>query len=140
MAYYSKRRARPGPSKNELKVHRGMETANQTRLLGHLSERYPFVERLSIQMDFLTPEEHLFDQKSWEFEPSDACDFTVSCPGRCSSGSFDVAANVQLVIEAKETFSESIKICQQSLYADSSSVCGFRFRCKIQVTYFSKQT
>ena len=139
MAGYFKRRVRPSPNKNELKVRRGLAASGQTRSAGLLSEHYPSVRRLSIRLDFFSPKQIPLDQRSREFGPSDVCDFTAPCPGQCNSGSFDLAEKVRLVIEAKETLLESVETCKQLLYADSPNVCGSQLRYKIEVTYFPQQ-
>lgn len=135
MSPFFRRRSRSGPNKNEQKVLRGKEAANRTRLAGLLGQRYPSVERLSVQLDFISPQGHSIDHQTRIFWPSDTCDFSVPCPGRCSGGSYDLAAKIRPVVEGRETLSESSGLCQEPLYGGSPDTCGFRLKCRIEVRY-----
>lgn len=135
MAGYFKRRARAGPSKNDKKVRRGQDAANRSRLAGVLSQRYSSLERLSVELQFLSPQKQVLDRKTLVFGPSDVCDFSVPCPGRCGVGSFDLAAKIKAVIEAREAISESSGTCQQPLYAGSPNVCGLELKCRIEARF-----
>lgn len=136
MAGYFKRRHKPGPSKNELKVQRGHEAADRARGVGALKELYPSVQRLSIRLEFISREGLAFDQQTRDFGPASTCDFSVPCPGRCGVGSFDLAAKVASVVETKQAVSESTGTCQEPLFAGATEVCGFQLRCKIEIAYF----
>lgn len=133
--YKPKRRKAPGPSKNEIKVRRGMEADQMARSAGLLKDRFPFVQKLSIQLDFLTPQGHLMDQQTRVFNPPDACDFAVSCPGRCGRGSFDLAAKVRAVLESRQGRSDSSGTCAETLYPGSKEICGFNLRCRMEAMY-----
>jgi hypothetical protein len=136
MAGYFKRKHRPGPSKNELKVQRGIAAEDRARNTRFLKDLYPSVQRLSIQLEFISREGQPFDQQKRDFGPSSPCDFAVPCPGRCGVGSFDLAAKVALVVESKQAVSESTGICQEPLFAGATEVCGFQLRCRIEIAYF----
>jgi len=133
--YKPKRRKAPGPSKNEMKVRRGMEADQMTRSAGVMKDRFPAVQKLSIQLDFLTPQGHLMDQQTRVFTPADACDFAVPCPGRCGRGSFDLAAKVRVVLESRQGRSDSSGTCAETLYPGSKEICGSQLRCRMEAAY-----
>lgn len=135
MAQFFKRRAKPGPSKNEQKVERSREAARTASRAGVLGQRFPSVERLSVELAFSTPEGHALDNQKRAYRATDPCDFSVPCLGRCGGGTFDLAAKIEAVVTARERLSESNGTCQQSLYAGSPDVCGCRLSCRIEVSY-----
>ncbi|MBI4377063.1 MAG: hypothetical protein HY549_11510 [Elusimicrobia bacterium] len=130
MASFGKRRPKPGPSKNEQKALR----TERARLAALLKDRYPSLQRLTIQLEFLTPQKQSFDRQKRELSPDSVCDLSVPCPG-CNSGSFDLAAKVQAVIVAHEALSESGGICQERAFAEAKAICGFELRCRIEALY-----
>lgn len=114
---------------------RGQEAARQERS-GLLRERFPVVQRLSVRLNFSTPQQHALDQETRSFGPADPCDFSATCPGRCGGkGSFDLAAKINAVVEGRQTRAEGSGVCQEPLYAGASDVCGFRLSCVIEVNY-----
>lgn len=135
MAQFFKRRAKPGINKNDQKVQRGKEAAGRSRAAGSLGYRYPSVEKLSVFLDFITPQNQSLAQQVRVFKPSDACDFSVPCPGRCGCGSYDLAAKIKTVVEAQEKVSESSGVCQEPLYSGSPDICGLKLQCKIEASY-----
>jgi hypothetical protein len=135
MAQFFKRRARASPNKNEEKVQRSREAASQANFAGVLGQRFPTVERLSVQLEFVNPQSHSVEHQTRLFSASDSCDFKVPCPGRCGQGSYDLAGKIQAVVDAHESSSEGNGICQEPLYAGSPEVCGYQLKCKIEVRY-----
>lgn len=137
MPGYFKKRRRPraGPNKNEEKVLRRKELEGRERAAGTLQERYPSVERLSIQLVFLSPQHQTLEQDTRVFGQSDPCDFQVSCPGRCGVGSFNLEAKINKVVTDRQTTSESSGKCQEPLYGGSSDLCGCELRCKMEIDY-----
>ncbi|MBI4425050.1 MAG: hypothetical protein HY554_15060 [Elusimicrobia bacterium] len=134
--FFKKRRPKGGPSKNEEKVTRSREAAARERSMSRLADRFPQVERLSVQLDLVSPQNHpLAERQTRVFRPEDACDFSVPCPGRCGHGSFDLAAKLESVVETRQPLSESSGTCQEPLYAGSPDVCGVRLNCRIEVAY-----
>jgi hypothetical protein len=135
MAQFFKRRAKPGINKNDQKVQRGKEAVGRGRAAGSLGYRYPLVERLSVTLDFITPQNQSVDQQTRVFGPLDGCEFSVPCPGRCGCGSYDLAAKIKAVIDAGEKASESSGICKEPLYSGSPDICGLKLQCKIEIRY-----
>ncbi len=129
--FKKKRRAPAGPNKNEQKVMR----EKMARSIGPLRERYPSVQKLTVDLEFRTPQQHLMDNQTRVYTPGDQCDFTVPCPGRCGHGSFDLAGKIKSVIEGGETSSESRGTCMETLFDGSKEPCGFELRCRIRTVY-----
>lgn len=129
-SFFKPRRRRPsGPNKNQKKVMRG-ESHH-----GLLKERFPAVEHLSVELEFMTPRQELIDKEVRELGPDDPLDVTAPCPGRCGRGSFDVAAKVRSLVEARETQGEAAGVCREVLYPGSAEACEVRLRCRIRVDY-----
>lgn len=134
--YRKKRRHKPGPSKNEMKVWRGREAERQVRSAGTLRERFPWVQKLTVQLDFFTPQQLLLEKESRMFGPPDPCLFSAPCPGRCGGrGSFDLAAKVQAVVESRQPQGTGAGVCRELLYPGSAEICGFRLQCRIDALY-----
>jgi hypothetical protein len=129
--FKKKRRAAPGPSKNEKKVMR----EKLARAAGTLREVYPSVQSLTVDLEFFTPQHHSLERQTRSFSPSDLCDFVVRCPGRCGQGSFDLSAKLKSVIESRQTASESKGVCMEPLFDGSKEPCGFELRCSIKAVY-----
>ena len=138
MAYFKRRRGSGGPSKNEKKVMRSREEERQSRAGGTLAQRYPYVKRLVVHLEFLSPQKHPLSQETRAFEPADICKFSVSCPGRCGDGSFDLAGKIDAVILAEQTASESSGKCPKPLYAGAAETCGCELKCRLEVSYLPK--
>ena len=136
MARYFKKRRPVGPSKNEEKIQRLRQAEERERSVARLVDQFPTVTRLSVQLDLLSPQQHpLAERETRVYKPEDRCDFSVPCPGRCGQGTFNVAAKVAAIVEARETVSESSGICQEPLYAGSTEVCGVRLVCRVEAAY-----
>jgi hypothetical protein len=131
-SFFKPRRRKPsGPNKNQKKVMRGEAASHQ----GLLKDRFPAVERLEVELEFMTPRQELIDQEVRELGPDDPLDVSAPCPGRCGRGSFDVAAKVRSIIEARETQGEATGVCREILFPGSPEACEVRLRCRIRADY-----
>ncbi|HOW27680.1 MAG TPA: hypothetical protein PK876_04160 [Elusimicrobiota bacterium] len=134
--YKHKKRKAAGPNKNEKKVMREMEAERRIGMAGTLKERYPSVQRLTIQLNFISPQGHLLEQQTRHYGPADACDFSATCLGRCGgTGSFDLESKIKEVISTRRAASDNTGTCQEKLYPGSADCCGSRLQCKIEVSY-----
>lgn len=133
-----KRKGPQGPNKNEKKVLRSQETERLAKSAEVISELFPSIQRLSLQLDFITPQKLQLERQTLVFSPNDACDFLVPCPGRCGGeGFFDLVDKIKSVIEARGKTVEETGVCQESIYPGSPETCGFQLRCKIEAAYSS---
>jgi hypothetical protein len=135
-SFFKKRRRGPaGPNKNEQKVMRARSAENRARAGGLMGQNFPAVKKLTIRLEFTTPQQHLMDSKTLTLGPSDPCDFTAACPGRCGSGSFDFSAKVRSVVEGRQSSGESAGVCREPLYPGAADICGLRLQCRIEASY-----
>lgn len=135
MAGYFKRRPAPGPSKNEQKVSSRRDADSRAKSAEALGHRYPTVQKMTIKLQFVSPQQHVIDQQTRAYNPQDQYDFSVPCPGRCGDGAFDLAAKIDGIVEKREPMSESSGACQKPLYAGAAEVCGLQLKCRIEVQY-----
>ncbi|MBL0349089.1 MAG: hypothetical protein IPP68_01770 [Elusimicrobia bacterium] len=115
MAQFFKKRRRgaPGPSKNELKVRRRRADANEAAQQRPLSEEIPGVQRVTLQLDFLTPQRQVLDQQTHVFNAADTADFTAECLGRCGgTGIFDLSDKVQQAVNARQRTLQSTDLAR----------------------------
>lgn len=133
--HFRKRRRFPGPAKNTLKVERGREEELRSRRAGSLGERFPAVERLVVTLEFLTPQQHILGQETRTFLPADILDFSAPCPGKCGTGSFDLAAKIEDVVAARGSDVRTGGVCRVRLYAGLPDECGCEFKSRLQVSY-----
>ena len=131
--YFKKRKGPSGPNKNEQKVMRSRE--QQSRGRSTLSSRFSTVRKITVKLDFLSPQQHVLGQEARTFGSDDACDFTVSCPGQCGVGAFNLAAKVEQLVTVRQAACDTGGKCQEPLYAGAASVCGCELKCRIEVEY-----
>lgn len=129
--FKKKRRAAPGPNKNEEKVLR----EKRAHSAGLLRDVYPTVQSITVELEFFTPQHHSLDRETRVFYPSTPCSFLVPCPGRCGNGFFDLSAKLKSVIESKQAFSESKGVCMNPLLDGSKEPCGFELHCRIRLVF-----
>lgn len=126
----------PGPSKNELKVRRRRADANEAAQQRPLSEEIPGVQRVTLQLDFLTPQRQVLDQQTHVFNAADTADFTAECLGRCGgTGIFDLSEKVQQAVNARQRTLQSTDLCAERISPGSSETCGFQLQSTIDVVY-----
>ena len=135
---FKKRRYAP-PNKNEEKVKRSINAEYRAQSAGTLGSRFPQVERLSVRLTFLSPQQHILGEETRTFKPSDISNFIALCPGRCGGGSFNIEAKIEEVVTARLPSSESGGKCQQTLYAGSPDICACELKCKMEASYFPEK-
>lgn len=138
MAAFFKRRAKPGPSKNEQKVQRGLQAEARARGGSSVQQKFPTVEHLALLIDIITPQAQAIDHQTRSFSASEPCDFAVPCPGRCGQGSYDLSYKVKSAVEARESLSEGSLICKEPLFAGSSDSCGYTLKYRVEIRYLPK--
>lgn len=135
MAQFRKRRINAGPNKNEEKVRRAQEAANQGRASGRVRDRFPDVERLSFTFTSTNPQSGASETHTRALGPDDACALTVPCPGRCGRGVFDVSEKAAAAVAARQTAAEASAVCAEELFAGLPDTCGTKLVCLLEVTY-----
>lgn len=133
--YFKKRKAKPGPNKNEQKVARARGEEDRARMAGTISSKFPAVKSLRAHLTFLDPRQQPLDEKRLDLRPSDAAIFTVDCPGRCGRGVFDLGDKIAEAVGGRKAVSESATKCMETLYAGSPETCGWEVRCRLEIEY-----
>ena len=132
---YRKKRRTVGPSKNEEKVERAKQVEAMGRASNQLGSRYPAVKVLKVILEFVGAQQQSLGSETRVYNPQDACDFAVACPGLCGVGSFDLAGKISQIIEAREESSASSGVCQERLHAGAGGLCGASLKCRVEVSY-----
>jgi hypothetical protein len=134
--FKKRRRGNAGPNKNEKKVRRAQDATRLGDSLGLIQDAFPQVQSLTLQLEFITPENQLMDEETRTLAPTDPCDFSAPCPGRCGGSTpFDFSGKVKAMVNNRQTEGEANGTCQQPLYAGSPDVCGMRLKCSIEASY-----
>ena len=101
-----------------------------------MAGKFPAVESLNLRLDFTTPQRQALDGETRVLGPSDACDFTAPCPGRCGGyGVFDFTPAFTSAIASKRSSADANGTCQQPLFPGSPEACGMHLSCRMNVVY-----
>jgi hypothetical protein len=135
--YKKRRRTGPsGPNKNELKVIRRNEADHRESARRPLGEAFHGVQKISLHMEFLTPQSQILDEQTRAFTANDFPNFLVECMGRCSGdGLFDLTPKIETAVAAREHRLQTSDICGHRIYPGSPDICGFRLQSKIDIAY-----
>ena len=128
MAYFRRRNTKT-VNKNEEKALRNRRQAGQM-----LSSAYPGVQRLTLDLEFISPQGDLISQDQVDAGPSDIVDLSAPCPGRCGDGSMDLQGKVEDIVRRHETRSESRGRCARPAFG-TGDPCGTELRARIAVSY-----
>ena len=96
MQGFSKRRRKPGPSKNEEKVRR-QEDADRRGSIP-LSAAYPRLEHLSGELSFAMAVGGVLETKRIQADRNQNVKLSFDCPGRCGSGQFHLGPKVSAAV------------------------------------------
>lgn len=132
--FRKKRRAKPGPSKNELKVMRGRQEEMGGRSLGQI---LPSVRSLTVTLTFATPQGHLLDESTETLKKDDEVEFVVDCPGRCGAGKFDFSQMIERAATERQSQLEVTAVCSQPLFAGSADACGTSLKCRLGLDFIA---
>lgn len=130
VAFFKKKRGRPGPSKNEQKVRRSAEVERQERASGTLASRYPGLKQLTIEADFFSPLGTPLEHRSTKIKPQDIFNVALACPGQCGRAHFLLDAAVEEMTASGKQSTQGVLICEEPLYTGPGAICS----CKVQYT------
>jgi hypothetical protein len=128
MAYFKRRKPKT-VNKNQEKAARNRREAGRP-----LSSLYPNVQRLVLDLSFVSPQGDLISEDQIQAGPSDVVDLAAPCPGRCGDGSMDLQGKVDEIVRRHETSSESRGRCARPAFG-SGDPCGTELRARIDITY-----
>lgn len=132
MAYFKKRR-KAGPSKNELKLARARQAEASERAAGVVRSNFPSVQKLDIELTFLSEQGQVLEQQKISLGPDDPCVFEADCPGMCGSGSFDFSTKVEQTVLAHSEHSEGAALCP--ILLPSGKQCACQAKAVVDIRY-----
>jgi hypothetical protein len=119
-----RRRAKPGPSKNEQKVNQERAREKLEEMSGKLGERYPHVAGLEISWQMKTPDGAVLAQDVRKVTPQDVVLFDVNCEGSCGKGSFLLTDAVHDFLARGVDRHQGRGVCRAASYSNASVPCG----------------
>lgn len=132
---YRKRRPKQGPSKNELKTSRNEMQERERERAGTLSERFPAVSRLQINLRMETAAGAVLESTVRQISPEEPLLLDVECQGGCGNGSFLLSDAIEGILKSGQELREGLGICQAGSYNDPKLPCGTKLYYKIQASY-----
>lgn len=133
MAFYRKKKRKVGPSKNEEKVRRAGEAADQERAAGTLSTRYPGIRSLKVKVSIATPQGVVLEESEETYGPQDAFVLEADCPGSCGSGHYDFAVMISQALDAAQKKGSSQTVCAEASYSGAAgATCGCVAKCDFE--------
>jgi len=129
MAFLSKKKRKPGPSKNEEKVQRARVAEAQAEAAGTLSSRFPTLRALRLRLAFKGAQGQLLHEKEISLRPGDALRIGADCPGACGSGTFDFSPAVSEALGRGQDSGVAELSCAQQIYGNPNA-CGCQGRCE----------
>jgi hypothetical protein len=127
-----RRRAKPGPSKNELKVRHEANREKMVEQSGTLTERYPQVKGFEISWLMKTPEGAVLGQGTRRVKPDEPLMFDVPCDGGCGNGLFLLTDAVHDFLGRGAEQHQGRGTCRAASYRNAAVPCG------VELTYTLK--
>lgn len=132
---FKKRRPVKTISKNQARITRRATEERLANRAGSLLTRFPFVERLDIQMEFASSRGELLGSEHRTFQSNDLLNFSVDCPGRCGNGRMDMETVLTQIFNNRQTSRDVSGRCRETLFAGSDETCNVEIKCKIMTQY-----
>jgi hypothetical protein len=129
-----KRRGPRGPSKNELRAARHERAELEKARTGTLSQRFPEVLRLEMDLRLESPAGAPWDHTQVRLEADDAVTLDISCPG-CGGGRFLLEGAIQNLLSSKAERRDGLAICEAPSLGDPRMPCGVKLNYQITITY-----
>ena len=132
--FFKPKRRRPnsGPNKNQQKV---LRREQESRSGGTLQERFPGVESLVLDLQFISASGEPYDRIERRVSAKDPCDFSAPCPGRCGDGQYDLEQSVRSLVQDRRETTEEHLVCRETVYGDQTKTCDFRLTLRITLRY-----
>jgi hypothetical protein len=128
-----RRRAKPGPSKNELKVSQERDRERMLEQSGRLGERYPHVQGLEISYQMKTPEGAVLAQEKKRLKPDDSLMLDVPCEGGCGNGLFLLTDAIHDLLSKGAEQHQGRGSCRAASYKNAAMPCGTELIYQIRV-------
>src|SRR5437016_4645303 len=98
MPAYRKRRISKSLNKNELRSLRNKPQDERS-----LQSHFPTVDKITIDLEFLSREGHILLNERREFDADAPFDLVTPCPGRCGDGTMDLKSKVESAVRSGDT-------------------------------------
>lgn len=92
--FYRKKKRKVGPSKNDEKLQRAQNAADDARAAGTLSSNFPGVAGLKAALSVKGAQGQILEERVINLGAGDAFQITTDCPGACGSGKFDFSDHI----------------------------------------------
>lgn len=92
--FYRKKKRKVGPSKNEEKLQRAQDAADDARAAGTLAGNFPGVASLKAALSVKGAQGQILEEKTLVLKAGDPFLVAADCPGACGSGRFDFAPDI----------------------------------------------
>lgn len=133
--FKKRRRAKPGPSKNELKVKRREREDNEAPEQT-LEQRWPGVRSITVKLEFFTHQGHLMDEQTIRFGPTDVPDFEIECQGRCGGdGLFDLSEKIGQAVASGQSTVIGNDLCAVPVFPGTRETCSLQLKSKVDLGY-----
>lgn len=125
---YKKKRIIKSPNKNQERSQRGQSSSLS------LQNYFPEVERLIVDLRFMSKHGHLLQDEHREYGPNDPVNFLETCPGGCWEGKTNLQGKIESIVRQRHSDGRGQARCAEQLYG-SSDPCGCEIDCKVSVVY-----
>ncbi len=132
---YRKRRVAHGPSKSELRSARNERAELQKTRTGTLSQRFPAVNHIQMDLRLESPVGTTLDQYSRMVAAEGPLKLEVPCPSTCGGGQFSLVEAVENLVNSSQETLEGMSICQAVSFADSRMPCGTKLYYRLTIQY-----
>lgn len=130
-----KRRVKPGPNKNELRLTRQDREERERSQSGTLRSRFPDVQELAIELRIESTAGATLEESSKQIGLDDAFQLNVECPGGCGGGHFLLTQLVESMLEAHSETRQGVAVCQAASYNDPRLPCSTKLHYGITISY-----
>jgi len=132
---YRRQRNKQGPNKNQLKVIRNEQEAQQKASAGTLRERFPQVRQVELDLRMETSNGAILEEVKRTIGPDETLLLDVPCQGGCGNGLFLLREAVENLLQTQQENRDGMAICQAVSYSDPKLPCGTKLYYRIRVSY-----
>jgi hypothetical protein len=122
--FYPKKKRKVGPSKNDEKLQRQQDAADNARAAGTLAQNFPGVTGLKVALSIKGAQGQLLEEKTFNLNANSPFQVKADCPGACGSGKFDFADYVADALNNGRLVGKAELSCGMPSYSGpSGSTC-----------------
>ena len=114
--FYRKKKRKVGPSKNDEKLQRAQNEADDARAAGTLSANFPGITGLKASLSIKGAQGQILEERVITLGANDPFLVENDCPGACGSGKFFFADPIAEALMAERLTGRSDQPCGQPSY------------------------